>query len=457
MFQNGFRWTRYSVAGAIIVCSTLLFAIWWLFGRGGEELVEKSSKDQEKVEENQTNELQTLEVQPMMEFPKFDPLTTLYCGNRILDVETGETLIEGLFAKEPIIKRLYFWRARKHFIVFHSQSSFSQYDSRGQILPKLTNQDQLPAVFRFSDDLKRVLFSAKGDIWSATANWEDGVLDNFETVTNVGVIPDRHFSKGIHMQTDKMLLTEVRNQKLLVNLETKETQEINFPSGRAVQVSPGADAIMGVTKQQMMSLGYYDLRTNQSKVLEPLARGAITQVLWVGNEKCLVLRGNRQIELFDREKGTYETFDKNEKGVFIAGLGSPSPDLKWVVFGLKQGVRAVFDVNDPDRSAVMLPAPATQGEWLNGDEIIFQNSSMNSEQRGTWVFKISEEKMRRIHPQPLRKNPREKWPIFALNESLSVIYANGDFWRYEAGDEQLTRVTESGNWPSTFFRIVEFL
>lgn len=365
------QFPKYALVIGLIVGSTVLFALWWLFR------TPKDSKGQPIPVEDFAPKIAHVEAH-------WERLVLV--DNDLYDIENG-ALIFRRWLKDGMPEKLFYDATAKKFLAKYP-AGFVRYGAIGAVEAKLFLKDK-PA---FSDDFQWVLFAREKDIWRAEVNWKELRLVNERKLTSVEQFNDQYFADSIVLRTDKTLLVRVLNKVLHVDLGTGAVQPMDMSlNGISKRISPDSKAVVGVENGRFF---FYEVDTNDAKYL-PLGRTALNDYQWLGNDGGAVIAAMRTVLHFDRAKRTLTEvvalpFPCNQ-------IGEPSPDGRFVFCANGQNRKGVL-VDVTKKTAT--PVVAGEGvSWVSNDTFAFSREVTDSELRGTWLQTVGQNEGR-ILPEP---------------------------------------------------------
>jgi hypothetical protein len=357
------------VVVSVLVGSTVLFTLWWVFGRSEPVVPQATDKTPQPTPAVVDTSNEAAAGIP----EKIDHL--LMIDDDLWDIEAGELLMADWL--EGDLPNTLSYDEETQSLIGQFSRGIVRYDLSGRIQGTITRSDGL----LFSDAFDSILYAEGGDIWRAGIDWAEFAVMNPQQVTSIGSFSDRSFTGNVLLGSPNNLIVRNRNQFLRVDLKAGEvaTTPMNM-NGLVRRRSPEGNVIVGGLSQPGGTLFYaYHLDENRQEVFELGNRLAVTDYLWLNDRSCAFLVANQIVGLYEMEP---EGIREIVKLPFpCRGLVGPSPGGGFV---LAAGTPGLVMVDLHSKEAEKLTIAAEQAEWLEEGVLLLANGGNDTQFRGTW-------------------------------------------------------------------------
>ena len=393
---------KLAVALGVLITSTVLFGIWWRFW--------KPKTHQASV----VHQAGAVNEQPDAKFaqmaPKMDRL--ILAEDNLIDIDSGEVVSANWLNGEHPLK--IWFDAASNKVIARFERGFKRYNLDGREDATLWHRNGLIVA----DDMDLAIFADQGDVWKAGIDWSGFKLTGEERATSIGGFQDNYFAQNLVMASKKAFVVRNMNQLVRVNLGSGEVAPLPLThTDAAVRRSPDGGIFMGdQTGAGGTTLYAFDVATGEVKTKELGPQTGVTSVLWLDKDHCCILVNAQFIVMYDRAKGSYEQHMKLPAR--IVQLALPSPSKRFVVF-LGEGKAGFVDLEK--KEVIPLTAAVQNFDWIADDTVIMANTTMDSNQRGTWVMKLGQN-ANRVSTEPYPFADSGKGSVLALKQAGMVIF-----------------------------------
>lgn len=396
---------KYTIVVGVLIGSTALFVFWWKF-----------LKHEPRHEGGRSTELAKPSAPvSAQETARAEEITTalghlILVDQDLIDIESGKVIAKNWLGNDKPLKVWVDTINKKTIARF--ERGFKRYNFDGSEDATLGRSNGVI----ISDDMDLAIFSQAGDVWQAGINWQQFKFTNEARATSIGGFQDTYFVQNLVLASKVALVVRNMNQLVRVNLGSGEVVPMPLPINDAAdRRSPDGSIFIGDQSGANGSTVYaFDVTTGKVTPKELGTRTAVTGVLWLDKERCLVLVNAQFIVVYNREKGSFSEFAKLPTEV--AKLTLPSPSKRYIVV-LAHGSAGFFDMET--KAVIPLTTPLQSLDWMTGDSIIAANNTMDSNQRGTWAMKLGEA-AKRVSIEPYSMDPNGVGPVLRL-ESLGLV------------------------------------
>ena len=420
------------VVVAVFVGSTLLFSLWWWFGGGKTQ--EAEAKPLEMPQAAETSRVDQDRQARVPKIPRLIESLVVMNGD-LFNAATGEVVIEDWLKGEAPVKLVYdapqqkfIGKFAKGLMVYHLDGSEAGTiaTSNGVLVP---------------DEMNYAIYAEGGDIWKADIDWQKIELGEARQVTSVGSIEERFFIKNVLLGTHKNLILRNRNQFLRVNLETGEVATTPMSMlGLERRRSPSGDLLLGALSEVGGTRFFaYHVDEDRQEFFELGSRMAVTDFLWVSEDRCSFLVANQQVGLYQREpEGISEV-------VMLpfpcAGLVGPSPDGKHVLAAGKPGL-LMIDIDGKESHLIELPLG--NAEWMGSGVLLAACDVVDTKFRGTWRIEAGKEPVR-ITNEPYLYSRDGTASVAAIRDSgLTLFATKSGVFQLKLGETEASLLTSTG-------------
>jgi hypothetical protein len=392
---------KLAVALGVVITSTVLFGIWWHFWSPKKH---EASVNQD-VAVNAQREAKAAQMAPRMD--RF-----ILAGNDLIDIDSGEVVAANWLKGEQPLKLMFDSASSK--VIARFDRGFKRYNLDGSEDAVLGRNNGLI----ISDDMDLAIFANQGDVWKAGIDWNEFKLTGEARATSIGGFQENYFVQNLVLASKGALVVRNMNQLVRVNLGSGEVAPLPLTiTDAAVRRSPDGGVFMGdQTGAGGTTLYPFDVATGQVKTKELGGQTGVTGVLWLDKDRCCILVNAQFIVMYDRAKGSFEEHMKLPARIVQMAL--PSPSKRFVV-ALGDGSAGFVDLEKKD--VIPLTAAAQNLDWIADDTVIMANTTMDSNQRGTWVMKLGQ-KPNRVSTEPYPFADSGKGSVLALKQAGLVIF-----------------------------------
>jgi hypothetical protein len=401
---------KYAIALAAFVITTGLFAYWWYFLRPASDHLQNLQKNDVARGEEVGHKVALLPA-------KMGWLVQV--EDDLYDINTGELIFKNWLGGETPLKLMFDSASSK--VIARFERGFKRYNLDGRVDATLVKSNGLIV----SDEMDVAIFADQGDVWKAGIDWRDFKLTDEARATSIGGFQDNYFVQNLVLASKSALVVRNMNQLVRVNLGSGEVAPLPLRiNDAAVRRSPDGGVFMGDQSGAGGTTLYaFDVATGQVKTKELGPQTGVTGVLWLDKDRCCILVNAQFIVVYDRTTGSFEQHMKLPTRIQQIALPSPS---KRFVIALGNGSAGFVDLEKKD--VITLTAAVQNLEWIDDEAVIMANTTMDSNQRGTWVMKLKQN-ANRVSTEPYIFADSGKGSVLALNQVGLVIFGtlNGLF------------------------------
>jgi hypothetical protein len=292
--------------------------------------------------------------------------------------------------------------------------------------------DPAATAVSFSPDARRMVFVKNRDLWVVDVDWDSAVVRNPRQITQVGIFDK---ARG-YWHGDTLLYGGYR-----ISLADHSVKEAPVGWYRIEKrVAPDGSVVIG--ERTNNDLYAYDVAKDQIVTLRTGMN--IRDYLWLDNRRAVMIHGNRDIILFDRNANKVEVVVP--KLNLQDSLFAPSPQGRYF-FGTEfMGQERVLAIDSADWSVVPISKDIRQIEWLTATTFLFTREAP-VDKRGTWIFDLLSKTEKKVSAYPYDA-------VAVLPDAgVFVFLANSNLWRSKLDGTEFTQLTttdtERGKlWPA---------
>lgn len=425
------KFPKWAIAATIVVVSTGLFAFWWFFLKPRWNLGSGSTPTASRSEPS-TPEPDEWERRRVLAETLSERVDTLVvAGNDLYDVETAELIFQNwLQGGCPPV--LYYDAGTRKFIGI-ARGGLVRYDFTGKKNAVIGE----PYGAAFTHGFKLALYAKGGDIWKAIPDWSNFTLTKDLQVTKGGQFTDAFMTQNIQMATDNMLVVRQLPNLLEVNLNTGDMRPTRLPPGNSFQnQSPDGRMLAGMIREGRITKFYaYDVEKDNAETFELPARKALNEIMWLGDDRCVVLAGGDILLLYDRKRNAFNPL-----------VSLPMPCNK--ILGPSQGGKRFFCGSR--RGALLIDVeaktsepflhPAENMDWLSDDALIYSATLPDSARRGTWFMRVGAEPVRLTEEPYVFTRGGKSCEVVLKKRGLVAFGTASGLFRAETGGIGFTQV-----------------
>lgn len=364
----------------------------------------------------------------------------ILCGLDLYDIRTG-ALVAGNFLQglgQP--PDALHWRFDRKKLIAGIGPEFRQFALSGEADAAFKLPDGLTPRYAVNSDNAAIYYCDQGDLWRASVDWENGRFVAPARLTNVGYFEPQRFFGGRSFGTDKTLLSTLPTRGMIrIDLTSGRIEEF---AGRMRNWMPSPDSEMLAGMSEDYAFCAYTLDTNQTQKFPAPARSYITKIAWLDKNRCLVVRGQQTIFLFNRETMNLSELVKVPKP--IKELARPSPTGRYVLAEVLRGYM-ILDLEKPAASQVVEDDLA-DADWVSATGLLVNRRMADSEKRGTWLTDLATGHESRLLLRPFSQRAMPHPSVVRMPDNKTVLLlVEGDLWQFNpdgSDPKQLTKTNK---------------
>lgn len=440
------KFPKWMLAAAIVVVSTALFTIWWFFlyprwgGDGSSSFTTASNSSDPSLPEPDEWER------------RWEKAATLHsrmaglvvAGNDLYDALDGELIFKNWLQGGCPPK--VFYDAANQRVIGKVERGLIRYELTGRKEKTMGE----PSGAAFTEGHKLAIFARNGDIWKAEPDWNSFTLTKELQVTKVGQFRENFLVQNIMMGTENLLIVRQPPNLLSVDMKTGAVSGLKLPPGSSFQnQSPDGRMLVGMVRERSGPSFYaYEAEKDNAETF-PLGRNkAVTEILWLGNDRCAVLLGGESLHLYDRTKNRFEQF-------LILPFAcnkmlGPSPTGKRFFCGGRRGAMMI-DVEAKTVHPFMHPAEGMG--WITDDVLVYSCDLPDTSVRGTYHMRVGSEPQRLVDDPFLSGRDGTNCLEFFKGVDVIVFGTKTSFYRLQSDGSQLKELVQWNSASPSLLRI----
>lgn len=430
------QFPKYLIVIGVVMTATVLFGFWWYFRFS---FLRKDNTEAEKARQAKIEEVAvTLPA-------KVGHL--LLADGDLYDLDSGRLLLKQWLKEKQPLKLYYDEEFQK--MIGRYPLGLVRFNLNGRQEAAISWQHGLV----IDDAMETALFARENDIWKARVDLRAFQLIDEQRVTTTGAVMERYFAQSLLLRTPSILVLRNLNQILRVDLISGQVTSVKMQlPGMKDNRSPDGAVVVAATAVQMKPKFFaYDLEKDESKIFDLDTRSRITAFQWLNRDRCAFVEGGLVLKVYDRQ--TQEIEKVMDLPIQCSDIAKPSPSGRFVFCG---SFRESVLVDTESKKAEPLKNPAQNYEWVADDVLLCAWDVPDSDQRGTWLWKVGTEESR-VSTEPYTFTRHGPASVLGIKEAGLVTFATkGGLFRVEVGGGQAELFAPIKK-PVTQFMFVEKL
>lgn len=284
-----------------------------------------------------------------------------------------------------------------------------------------------------NDTAAEILFAKNGDLFLGKTDWENSNVVDSRRISDSGMFRDDLFM-GEWFWTESEIYVSVLGRPHMISLDDGSIVLVPIPARRFIRgTSPNKK--LSAFSLAPREFGVVEFASGDLKKFPTV--GELKDLRWLSNDRVAVLGGYRRLSIYDHQLG--KVAGDYELRSQITGIGSASPDGKWLIIGSAEGIQ-IFEVESGRFTPLKVPVSCV--EWVSDSELLGSSSMTSSELRGLWRLGLNGDG-EKLSGLPFDTAYTQVNPVVRIEDG-ALFVSGGNLWRYWTADKRLAQLTQVG-------------